>query len=69
MYILNICFCYSDPICIHISLWFICVAEICNYSLLSLRSLPVHLGPLTIIDYSKQIRLAQPLSFECFHSS
>ena len=32
-------------------------------------SLPVHSGSLKRIDYPKQICLAHPLSFECFHCS
>ena len=32
-------------------------------------SLPVDLGSLKRIDYPKQICLAHPLSFECFHCS
>ena len=34
-----------------------------------LLSLPVHSGLLKMIDYLKQICLAHPLSFECFHCS
>ena len=32
-------------------------------------SLPVHSGSLKRIDYPKQICLAHPLSFDCFHCS
>ena len=42
------------------------LAETRNYFWLSL---PVHSGSLKRIDYPKQICLAHPLYFECFHCS
>ena len=40
-----------------------------TYSIVFWLSLPVHSGPLKRIDYPKQICLAHPVSFECFHCS
>ena len=53
----------------------LCVSQ-CMTSLLKLEitvffwlSLPGHSGSLKRIDYPKQICLAHPHSFECFHCS
>ena len=52
---------------IYISLLIDCVAETRNYCASFIwRSLPVHSGSLKRIDNSKQICLAQPLSFDFF---
>ena len=45
------------------------LAETRNYRIFFWLSLPVHSGSLKGIDYPKQICLAHPLSFECFHCS